>query len=129
MNTLLKKIQVAQYKFARLMASRSLLDKILGDIKLLLVNQLNAQCKLLEVWKSINNKNHPKIWEIDPKIVDARTRSIQKESLIVVGKGLKLQLTFYSDAARLWNKAPDAIKNHYLVQRKKLNAGHCGPVV
>ena len=47
----------------------------------------------------------------DPKIVDARTRSIQKVSLIVVGKSLKLQSTFYSDAARLWNKAPDAIKN------------------
>ena len=48
---------------------------------------------------------------MDPKIVDARTRSIQKESLIVVGKGLKLQSTFYSDAARLWNKLLNAIKN------------------
>ena len=32
-------------------------------------------------------------------------------SLIVVGKSLKLQSTFHSDAENLWNKAPDAIKN------------------
>ena len=50
-------------------------------------------------------------WEMDPKLVDLRTRSIQKENLLVVGKSQKLQSTFYSDAASLWNKAPDSIKN------------------
>ena len=63
------------------------------------------------MWKAKNNINYPTQWAIDPKLVDARTRSVQTESLIVVGKSLKLQSTFYSDAARVWNKAPDAIKN------------------
>ena len=92
------------------MGGKSLLDKIptekiLGEIKLMSVNQLNTQSKLQEVWKSINKKDYPIIWEKDSKLLDARTRSIQKDSLIVVGKGRKLQATFFSDAARLWNKA------------------------
>ena len=115
-NSLLKKVQVTQNKFARFLAGKSLLDKvntekILHDTKILSVNQLNAQIKLQEVWKAKNNINYPTQWAIDPKLVDARTRSVQTESLIVVGKSLKLQSTFYSDAARVWNKAPDAIKN------------------
>ena len=61
--SLLKKVQVSQNKFARFMGGKSLLEKIptekiLGDLKLLSVNQLNAQCKLQEVWKSLNNKDN-----------------------------------------------------------------------
>ena len=123
-NSLLKKVQVAQNKFARFMAGKSLIDKIntekiLIDIKLLSVNQLNAQIKLQEVWKAQNNKNYPTQWVLDPKIVDARTRSVQKEALIVDGKGLRLQSTFYSDAANLWNKAPDAIKKSLTIYSAK----------
>ena len=123
-NSLLKKVQVAQNKFARFMAGKGLIDKIntykiLSDIKLLSVNQLNAQIKLQEVWKAQNNKNYPTQWVLDPKIVDARTRSVQKEALIVDGKGLRLQSTFYSDAANLWNKAPDAIKKSLTIYSAK----------
>ena len=75
------------------------------------VNQLNAQIKLKKVWKSINNRDYPIIWEKDTKILDSRTRSIQKDSLKVVGEGKKMQATFFSDVARLWNKARDVIKN------------------
>ena len=115
-NSLLQKLQVAQNKFARFMDGKSLMDKIstkqiLEDIKLLSVNQLNAQSKLQEVWKSLNNKNYPITWDKDPKLVDPRTRSMQKDSLIVIGKGQKLQSTFYSDAAGMWNMAPDSVKN------------------
>ena len=69
---------MTQSKFARFMAGKSLLDKIptekiLGDIKLLSVNQLNAQSKLQAVWKSINMEKYPINWEKDPKLVDAKT--------------------------------------------------------
>ena len=115
LNSLQKKIQLVKNKFARFMAGKSLLDKIptekiLSDLKILSVNQLNAQCKLQEIWKSQNNKKYPIVWEKDHKRVDPRTRSLQKDSLQVIGKGLKLQSTFYSDAAKLWNSAPEAIK-------------------
>ena len=94
----------------------SLLDKIntetiLQENKILSVNQLNAQIKLQEVWKSKNFKNYPTQWETDAKLVDPRTRSIQKDSLVVTGKSAKAQSTFYSDAASLWNDAPETIKN------------------
>ena len=57
MNSLLKKIQVTQNKFARFMAGKTLMDKvntekIIHDTKLLSVNQINAQIKLQEVWKA-----------------------------------------------------------------------------
>ena len=55
-------------------------------------------------------KNYPKIWEKCNRILDSRTRSIQKEMLVVPGKSMKMKATFYSDAASLWNKAPEAIK-------------------
>ena len=94
----------------------SLLDKIntetiLQENKILSVNQLNAQIKLQEVWKSKNFKNYPTQWETDAKLVDPRTRSIQKDSLVVTGKSAKAQSTFYSDAASLWNNASETIKN------------------
>ena len=75
-------------------------EKILHDTKILSVNQLNAQIKLQEVWKAKNNINYPTQWAIDPKLVDARTRLVQTESLIVVGKSLKVQLTFDASMKR-----------------------------
>ena len=68
-SNLLNKIQVTQNKFMRFMGNRSLLDKIptktlFEDTNLLSVNQLNAQCKLLEVWKSLNNPGYPIICQL-----------------------------------------------------------------
>ena len=37
---------------------------ILANQDLLLVNQLNAQIKLTEVWKAINNLLHPTKWNM-----------------------------------------------------------------
>ena len=86
-------------------------EKILGDLKFLSVNQLNAESKLQEVWKSINNSDYPIKWEKNTTILDSRTRSVQKNTLIFPRNGIKMQATFYSDYARLWNIAPDTIKN------------------
>ena len=98
------------------MAGVSLMDKIntetiLKENKIFSVNQLNAQIKLQEVWKAKNNKNYPTQWEKDPKMVDSRTRSIQRDTLVVSGKSAKVQNTFYSDAASIWNTAPESIKS------------------
>ena len=98
-NGLFKKIQVTQNKFARFLAGTSLLDKmrtdkIFEDLKFLSVNQINAQIKLQEVWKSKNLKNYPLQWSNDPKRVDSRTRSIQTESLMVMGNGQKCYAPF-----------------------------------
>ena len=44
-------------------------------------------------------------------LLDSRTRSIQKELLSEPGWSMKMKATFISDAARLWNRAPETIKN------------------
>ena len=115
-SNLLNKIQVTQNKFVRFMGNKSLLDKIptktlFEDTNLLSVNQLNAQCKLLEVWKSLNNHGYPITWEKNGRLLDSRTRSVQKELLTEPGSSMKTKATFISDAARVWNRAPDSIKN------------------
>ena len=66
---------------------------------------------ILIVQKSKNLKNYPLQWSNDPKRVDSRTRSVQTESLTVMGNGPKMLSTFHSDSARIWNHSPDQIKN------------------
>ena len=36
---------------------------------------------------------------------------IKTESLQVIGNGMKMQATFHSDAAKLWNIVPGSVKN------------------
>ena len=81
---------------------------LLQKYGLLSVNQLAAQIKLLEAWKSVNLENYPiqmennqlqmaeqstvKLWKDDSRVTSA------KES-------------FIRDAANLWNNAPSTVKN------------------
>ena len=57
---LLGSIQVAQNKLARFLNGNSLLDKIpsaqiYGELKMQSINQINAQIKLTDIWKSLNS--------------------------------------------------------------------------
>ena len=61
---LLDRLQITQNKCARFLHGTTLKDKIstktiFNDTNLLSVNQINAQFKLTEVWKSLNVKNYP----------------------------------------------------------------------
>ena len=56
-DTLLETLQLTQHKFARFMHESTLADRIntkaiFNETNILSVNQLNAQAKLMEVWKS-----------------------------------------------------------------------------
>ena len=64
---LLGSIQVAQNKLARFLNGNKLMDKIptsqiFKDLNLQSVNQINAQIKLLDVWKSLQSEYHPMKW-------------------------------------------------------------------
>ena len=120
---LMGSIQVAQNKLARFLNGNSLLDKIPSsliykELKMQSVNQINAQIKLLDVWKSLKSDSHPTKWarrnDSNPEL---RTRSADVNQLIEAYGGKILTSTFVSDAAKLWNKAPDSIK-----QCESLNA-------
>ena len=57
-------IQKVQNKMIRLLNGCKLMDKIsteklLTNVKMLSVNQLNAQIKITEVWKAMHDVNHP----------------------------------------------------------------------
>ena len=59
---LLGSIQVAQNKLARFLNGNSLLDKIpsaqiYGELKMQSINQINAQIKLTDIWKSLNSNS------------------------------------------------------------------------
>ena len=64
---LLGSIQMAQNKLARFLNGNKLMDKIptkqiFNELKLPTVSQINAQIKLLEVWKSQHSDQHPLKW-------------------------------------------------------------------
>ena len=113
---MLESLQITQNKFARFVHGSTLMDRkntktVFNEAKLHSVNQINAQIKLLEVWKSMNIPAYPIKWS-------KRSDELKREGLktsnnpdIVIKGHSKLQSkTFINDAANIWNKAPSAIK-------------------
>ena len=63
-DSLLDCLQITQNKFARFLNGNKLNDRVptestLKDLKMLSVNQLNAQIKITEIWKAMHDPNHP----------------------------------------------------------------------
>ena len=110
-------IQVAQNKLARFLNGNKLLDKIPNhqiykELNLISVNQINAQTKLLDVWKAHQFERHPINY---PKRNDSnqeqRTRAAVTNRLVEAVGGKIITSTSINDAAKIWNSAPDDIKN------------------
>jgi hypothetical protein len=80
-------------------------------MKMLSVNRLNAQIKLVEVWKSFNDVKYPTKWSIKAEQPDnMKTRSAGTQFLIESGTSRLAKGTFINDTAKIWNRAPDSIK-------------------
>ena len=126
-DSLLEKLQIAQNKCARFLHGSTLLDRIntktiFKETNLLSINQINAQIKLTEVWKSQNLKAYPIKW-IKRSEVQKRTglKNSNKPDLVITGKSNIQSLTFINDAGLLWNRAPTNIKDcKTLISAKKL---------
>ena len=115
-NNLIGSIQVIQNKLARFLTGKKLMDKIptkeiFNELKIPSVNQINAQIKLLEVWKSQQSDSYRTQWRTrNDAALDRRTRA-SKENLLHESYGCNiLNSTFINDAARVWNLAPNSIK-------------------
>ena len=79
---------------------------------MLSVNQMNAQIKITEVWKAINDSNHPlKFEKVKHDSHLCLPRSITNGDLKEFGKTNIVQSTFLSDASKIWNLCPCEIKN------------------
>ena len=88
-------------------------SSILEKYNQLLVNQLNAQMKLCEMWKANNVDNYPT--KVHKRNINdesrSTTRSTTKGVLLESGNSTLSQQTFINDATKAWNKAPPSIKN------------------
>ena len=123
--SLLKSLQTTQNKFARFVHRSSLMDHInnkliFKETGLLSVNQINAQIKLTEVWKSINVNSYPIQWSKRNDVIKRPgLKDSNKPDLVITGYSIIQSQTFFNDAARVWNSAPDDIKraSHWAQQK------------
>ena len=77
---------------------------------MLSVNQLNAQIKLVEIWKASNVENYPlKLNKKQVALENINTRACTQGKLIVPGTKPIMQRTCISDAMNIWNKYPISI--------------------
>ena len=82
---------------------------------MLSVNQINAQIKLTETWKALNSEANEHNLIQSMKLVKptgARSsRAMSNGNLKETGVSTLAKSTFINDSTRLWNRAPNVIKN------------------
>ena len=116
-NGILKSLQLTQNKAARFLNGNKLQDHVptkqtFEELDILSVNQLCAQIKIKEVWKSLNEALYPINWEkrTANQSTACTLRSTDSKNLKIIGKTKLMESTFVSDAARIWNMTPACIK-------------------
>ena len=123
----MKSLQLTQNRMLRTMNVSKIKDKIstvtlLNKFGLLSVNQLAAQIKLTEVWKSLNVVGHPSLLEPYHKVSTATTAGLRPKPTRILNDSSKLlcaKFSFHVDAARLWNLAPPTIKSADTLRKAK----------
>ena len=124
-NQELMSIQRVQNRMTRLLNSVKISDKVntktlLANINGLSVNQLNAQIKLTEMWKSSAIEHYP--IKFNKKIPEDSMGSRSKTNGIIneCFGSEKLKSTFINDGIKAWNLAPESIKGcKNLISAKK----------
>ena len=114
---LLKNLQKSENKLLRFLNKTYIKDKISNKSMLekhgmLSVNQINAQIKLTEMWKAVNDEEHP--FKIEKKSVNNEvrvTRAMTDGSLKSSAFSNVTKNTFINDSKKAWNKSPADIKN------------------
>ena len=108
-------VQKAQNILPRVMERKRISDKItvremLDNQKMLSVNQLAAQIKMVKMWKAKYEQNYPvKIGFRSTKENETGTRGAMSGKAVETGRTCKAKALFVGDATRLWNKAPKCI--------------------
>ena len=97
------------------------IESLMSKFNIMSVNQLNAQIKLLEVWKAQNVSNYPlKIAQQSINSEGVSTRAAHSGRPCEIGKSVLAQKTCISDAIRLWNRAPSKIVECKSLQTAKI---------
>ena len=85
---------------------------MLTKFNLLSANQINAQIKLTEMWKSVSIANYPiKTLTLQRSDDVMTTRAASIGTLQEARITTKSERTFLNDAIHIWNLAPLSIKN------------------
>ena len=129
-----KAAQIAQNKLLRILDGSNLKDRrhisdMLIKQEMLSVNQTAAQIKLTEAWKASKEEDYPVKMRREREIPEVETRHLRSSSTVVMMEGGKNNIaraSFTRDAGRLWNKAPNDIKEaKTLHMAKKLIKDYC----
>ena len=88
--------------------------------------QLNARIKIQEIWKANKIEGYPLKINYQRYNSDAiNTRAMTNNKPIEIGGSNLIERTCVSDAIKLWNQAPDNLKNcESLYQLKKLTRSY-----
>ena len=121
----LDELQKVQNKLFRTLNNSRISEKIstksiAQKLNMLTVNQINAQVKLTEIWKALNDPNYP--LKPSKKSLDENkvlTRSIIRGDIVIQGKNEMCQTTFLHDASKIWNNAPQNIKKCTSIYKAK----------
>ena len=133
-NTNMKNAQTAQNKMLRMLDRVTLKDHVTTESLLLKynlpsVNQLAAEVKMTETWKSINIHNYPFKLELNHPGRNDGGRSIRVTSIKEWKDTCKTKaasLSMSRDCAKLWNQAPAEITNApTLFSAKRLIKAYC----
>ena len=111
---LLEVLQKSQNKLLRFLNNSKIKDKVsnksmLKKHNMLSVNQLNAQIKLTEIWKAMNDDRITKS-EINEDERVSRSQRNGKIHSNAFSTGTKN--TFINDSIKAWNNAPNELKNN-----------------
>ena len=130
----MKSLQIAQNKLMRKLLNAKYCDRtstadLLKETGLMSVNQTAASIKICEVWKSENVPNYPV--HLEPN----NTGMIQSDRIVRPtinrkwnqdAKSSAAKESFSRNAAKLWNAAPESVKNaKNLTLAKKEIKKHC----
>ena len=114
---LVRDVQKVQNRLLRIMERKRISDRtVVKDMlerqKMLSVNQTVAQIKLTEVWKARHTEEYPLKFTFQVTKEGGReTRGDRSGKAVETGRTSKAKATFMSDAARVWNTAPESIRN------------------
>ena len=68
--------------------------------------------KLVEMWKANNCLNYPiKTKKMETNEERSTTRAVSAGKLVEYGTSQKAKSTCYNDGVKVWNRAPNTIKN------------------
>ena len=98
--------------------------ELLDSLKLPSVNQLAIEIKLTEVWKSIHDKDYP--IQMKRNIVDGgeNNRTLRPSTIRELTDNAKTKIgeeSFCISAAKIWNSAPEKVKESKTIREAKRN--------